>query len=296
MKILFNIFMISVFLNGYTLRDEFFKDNITYVYPDENEVYHFDIDNNGIIDSFNQVLLYDDDNNVIRFDLEMRINNKDYIININTVPADFRFFSMYKEGYMTLCKDNPFIYNCFNYKFDYRFNNWFVISETLVYKATNENDDEEYIEHRLKIGEEIQIGIDDKMAKIEGKNTLLSLINHIKYLFKINDDFNLSTILKLIKSVPLQIDDLSTKTLTQYNDIAYYLQQANANDEAIFLLEKIIEKYPNRTVAYLNIADAYLGKNDKEKAKQNYEKYIELMKQDNKEEKIPKRVLEFLNN
>ena len=60
-----------------------------------------------------------------------------------------------------------------------------------------------------------------------------------------------------IKSVPFQIDDLSTKNLSSYNDIAYYLQQANANDEAIFLLEKIIEKFPNRTVAYLNLADAY---------------------------------------
>ncbi|WP_198306425.1 tetratricopeptide repeat protein [Arcobacter vandammei] len=86
---------------------------------------------------------------------------------------------------------------------------------------------------------------------------------------------------------------LTNKTVQKYNDIAYYLQQANANDEAIFILEKIIEKYPNRTVAYLNLADAYLGINDKEKAKENYKKYIELMKQDNKEEKIPKRVLEF---
>lgn len=91
-------------------------------------------------------------------------------------------------------------------------------------------------------------------------------------------------------------EELNTKTLQKYNDIAYYLQQANANDEAIFLLEKIIEKFPNRTVAYINLADAYLGINDIEKAKVNYKKYIELMKQDNKEEKIPKRVLEFLKN
>jgi hypothetical protein len=91
----------------------------------------------------------------------------------------------------------------------------------------------------------------------------------------------------------LKAQELSTKTLQKYNDIAYYLQQANANEEAIFLLEKIIEKFPNRTVAYLNLADAYNGINNKEKAKENYEKYINLMKQDNKEAKIPKRVLEY---
>ncbi len=75
--------------------------------------------------------------------------------------------------------------------------------------------------------------------------------------------------------------------------IAYYLQQANANDEAIFLLEKIIEKFPNRTVLYLNLADAYYGINENEEAKVNYEKYIEFMKKSGKENKIPKRVLEY---
>lgn len=95
----------------------------------------------------------------------------------------------------------------------------------------------------------------------------------------------------ILKQIPI-----SNKTLTQYNDIAYYLQQANANEEAIFLLEKIIEKYPNRIVAYLNLADSYIGINNKEEAKQNYEKYVNLMKQNNKDEKIPKRVLEFLEN
>jgi tetratricopeptide (TPR) repeat protein len=91
----------------------------------------------------------------------------------------------------------------------------------------------------------------------------------------------------------LKAQELTTKTLQKYNDIAYYLQQANANEEAIFLLEKIIEKFPNRTVAYLNLADAYNGINENEKAKENYEKYINLMKQDNRESKIPKRVLEY---
>lgn len=91
----------------------------------------------------------------------------------------------------------------------------------------------------------------------------------------------------------LKNEELNQKIVQKYNDIAYYLQQVNANDEAIFLLEKIIEKFPNRTVAYLNLADAYNGINNKDKAKENYEKYINLMEQDNKENKIPKRVLEY---
>jgi tetratricopeptide (TPR) repeat protein len=108
-------------------------------------------------------------------------------------------------------------------------------------------------------------------------------------LFTFKDSsFDIDTLESIINEIPI-----TTKTLTQYNDIAYYLQQAKANDEAIFLLEKIIEKFPNRTVAYLNLADAYDGINDKEKAKENYEKYINLMKQDKKENKIPQRVLEY---
>ena len=116
--------------------------------------------------------------------------------------------------------------------------------------------------------------------------------------------FPLDNLIEKIKNKDMEIDTyyivnffvkypLENKTLQKYNDIAYYLQQSNANDEAIFLLEKIIEKFPNRTVAYLNLADSYAGKGESEKAKQNYEKYISLMKQDGKESKIPQRVLEF---
>jgi hypothetical protein len=105
---------------------------------------------------------------------------------------------------------------------------------------------------------------------------------------KSNQKVSIENINEVLKNEPL-----NTKTLQKYNDIAYYLQQAKSNDEAIFLLEIIIEKFPNRTVAYLNLADAYEGINDKEKAKINYEKYIDLMKKSGKETKIPKRVLEY---
>ncbi len=89
---------------------------------------------------------------------------------------------------------------------------------------------------------------------------------------------------------------ISTKTLTQYNNIAYYLEKAGAYKESIYLLEKIIEKYPNRIVAYINLGDAYLGNKQKTKAIKAYKKYIELMKKTGKEKKIPKRVLELVND
>ena len=53
--------------------------------------------------------------------------------------------------------------------------------------------------------------------------------------------------------------NLSKENLREYNDIAYYLEQSKAYDEAVFLLEKIIKEFPNRTVAYINLGDAYWG-------------------------------------
>jgi hypothetical protein len=77
-----------------------------------------------------------------------------------------------------------------------------------------------------------------------------------------------------------------------YNDIAYYWQQAGFNEDAIWLLEKVISNSPERTVAYLNIADAYWSKGDKQKASANYKKYADLMVSSGKQKKIPERVNE----
>jgi tetratricopeptide (TPR) repeat protein len=69
----------------------------------------------------------------------------------------------------------------------------------------------------------------------------------------------------------------------QYNDIGYYLEQAECYKEAIYVLSKVLEKYPDRVVAYLNIADAYWGINDTEEAGKSYRKYLELMKSQGKD-------------
>lgn len=85
------------------------------------------------------------------------------------------------------------------------------------------------------------------------------------------------------------------KTINKSNDIAFFFEQAGYYKEAIYLLAKIVEKYPNRTVSYINLGDSYLKDGNKEKAIKNYKIYIKQMKEKNKEEKIPKRVLEILD-
>lgn len=95
---------------------------------------------------------------------------------------------------------------------------------------------------------------------------------------------------------PLNIFKISTiniQNIKNSNDIAYYLEKAKIYDEAIFILENIVKKEPTRIVAYLNLADAYWGLNNIEKAKESYRKYIELMKSQKKDlSKIPQRVYE----
>lgn len=92
----------------------------------------------------------------------------------------------------------------------------------------------------------------------------------------------------------VNIVEINKFNISKYNDIAYYLEQSGAYIEAIFLLEKIIKQSPNRTVAYINLGDAYWGNNEQEKAKNAYNEYLELMKVNGKEHKIPERVFNRL--
>ena len=84
----------------------------------------------------------------------------------------------------------------------------------------------------------------------------------------------------------------NNKDVSMTNDIAFFLELTKNYNESIYLLEKILEKFPNRTVAYLNLGDAYWGLDDKTKAKEAYQTYIKQMKENGKEKKIPKVVLE----
>jgi len=85
---------------------------------------------------------------------------------------------------------------------------------------------------------------------------------------------------------------ISSQNVLKLNDFAYKIQNTN-NSLAIELLQKILDKYPDRVVAYLNIADSYWLDGDKAKAQENYIKYVALMKSQNKGiRKIPSRVWE----
>ncbi|WP_294322971.1 hypothetical protein [uncultured Chryseobacterium sp.] len=84
---------------------------------------------------------------------------------------------------------------------------------------------------------------------------------------------------------------ITPKTINDYNNIAFYTHENKSYHESLFLLEKILEKDPNRVVAWLNIADTQWMLNNSHDAKNSYQKYITLMKIQKKDlNRIPKRV------
>jgi len=77
------------------------------------------------------------------------------------------------------------------------------------------------------------------------------------------------------------------------NNKGYFLYQNKYHDAALLYFNKVIEKFPNRVVAYLNRADCQWELKEKEKAKRDYKKYVQLMKEQKKDlKKIPDYVYE----
>jgi len=93
----------------------------------------------------------------------------------------------------------------------------------------------------------------------------------------------------------MEIAPLSKNTLECYNNIAFSLEEKSQYKEAIFILAEIINQYPNRVATYLDIANVYWMNNEQTNAKQNYQKYIDLLKSQNKNTtKIPQQIYDRL--
>lgn len=76
------------------------------------------------------------------------------------------------------------------------------------------------------------------------------------------------------------------------NDLGFLFEQSGYSREAATLLEEVVEKHPDRVVAYLNLADSYWALGNIEGAVTMYRKYIELMGERKKAGSIPERVYE----
>lgn len=81
----------------------------------------------------------------------------------------------------------------------------------------------------------------------------------------------------------LKLDDFS-EILAEY---LQYNNDARQYDQTIASITTYVRWYPQKAVWWLLLGDAYYGKKDKEKAKENYTHYITKMKELKKEKQIP---------
>lgn len=136
--------------------------------------------------------------------------------------------------------------------------------------------------------------------------TLAALYNHFAKKEESNSFENRCSDLPKTREIEqlLAREPLTAKNVQKYNDIAFYILEflpyneeikGSLTDSSIFLLDNITKSFPDRTVAWLNLADAYWQKDRGywEQAKKHYKKYLELMKAQGKDmNKVPARVYE----
>jgi len=104
--------------------------------------------------------------------------------------------------------------------------------------------------------------------------------------------FGLSPYAENYKPAWLADKELAGVVVSAINDYAYFLQENNQAAESIPFLKDIVTAQPNRTVAWLNLADSNWAVGNKNDAVNQYAEYKKLMLSANKKSKIPSRVFE----
>ncbi|MFY0666387.1 MAG: tetratricopeptide repeat protein [Natronospirillum sp.] len=94
----------------------------------------------------------------------------------------------------------------------------------------------------------------------------------------------------------LLLEPVSLSNVVHYNNIGFYLSEAGYHEGAIYVLNEVLQHFPNRTVAYINLGDAYWGLEKHTEARQAYQTYIRLMRESNREQRIPQRVFDRMGD
>lgn len=193
-------------------------------------------------------------------------------------------------------ENNPHDFISYKYYFQ-NSNNSIILSKIDFKKETYvENDDLcnlNYVYHPNKTIHFSEVDFFDQNF-LRSLTRDISLNQAIEIVTKTNQSYSCTSSLTTKElDFLLKKTTLDNKSVNNYNNLAYHLEQKKQYETSYYLLEKIVDKYPNRVVAYLNLADAYWGLDRQNKAKESYQKYLSLMKSQNKDlSKIPQRVYE----
>lgn len=125
-------------------------------------------------------------------------------------------------------------------------------------------------------------------VSLEALNGQLSTMFKSKQLASMKaDQCNEQSVAELLFNIP--VDE---HTVEMYNNIGFFFAQSGSGRPCgLYILRAVVENQPERTPAFLNIADVYDAMGLPEKAKSAYRKYITLMKKEGKSGKIPQRVI-----
>jgi tetratricopeptide (TPR) repeat protein len=99
---------------------------------------------------------------------------------------------------------------------------------------------------------------------------------------------------ELIGAAPWKVVPIAADNVESYNDLGFFLEEGGKYKEAVQVLEEVTRAVPDRTAAYLNLGDAYVGLSDTPRAKAAYKQYQKLMQQSGNGAKIPKRIQKVL--
>lgn len=111
-------------------------------------------------------------------------------------------------------------------------------------------------------------------------------------IFKKGNHLVAADTLSIVRRIPKW--EFSRYHVDVMNDLGFFYEQSNDLVQAIPILEEVVAWDSRRIPAYLNLADAYFKSGNQEKARVNYQKYVELMEKSGKGDKVPSRVRTFL--
>ena len=245
----------------------------------------------------NQVIQLDKKNNIILKENNKIVDTMDFFhgkkAELFSEKQAREIVSSYQDGKYTV-----FLINNFGGNFDERYfltgkNNKLILSKVENLSVFKEDFDLKAVECRKNIDKPLQAyqypvpneGFTCK-TRYMADNSLTDLREYVK---DNQIDVDIDRINRYLKRYPMK-----GKNIGIYNDIAFYLAQSQNYPAAIFILRTVIQRSPDRVVAYLNLADAYWDSNQKTDAHRFYRKYLATMNKSGKNSKVPERVVQRL--
>lgn len=132
---------------------------------------------------------------------------------------------------------------------------------------------------------------DDYYNYYRGFDSIINIIRDPRHVRgQLSTELNLST-QEYLEGL-FVLESVSLSNVVHYNNIGYYLDESGYHEGAIYILNEVVSAFPNRTVAYINLGDAYWGLEQHTEAREAYQTYIRLMRENNREQRIPQRVFD----